>query len=93
LLNLLTIDLEEWYHPEYVRKETLPYKEERIQYSLKTTLDLLNRHNLKATFFIVGELAEKNPEIIKNIRENDHEIAFHGYNHKPLWNLNADTES
>ena len=91
MLNILTIDLEEWYHPEYVKKETLPYKEERIQHSLKTTLDLLNRHNLQATFFIVGELAEKYPEILKNIRENDHEIAFHGYYHEPLWNLDVDT--
>ena len=91
MLNILTVDIEEWYHPEYVKNKMLPYKEERIQHSLKTTLDLLNRCNQKATFFIVGELAEKNPEIIKNIRENNHEIAFHGYNHKPLWNLNADT--
>jgi len=69
----------------------LSYKEERIRHSLKITLDLLNRLNLKATFFVVGELAEKNPEIIKNIRENDHEIAFHGYYHEPLWNLDAET--
>lgn len=91
LFNILTVDLEEWYHPEYVRNKTPLYKEERIQHSLKITLDLLNRRNLKATFFVVGELAEKHPEIIKDIREKGHEIAFHGYYHKPLWNLNADT--
>lgn len=90
MLNILTVDLEEWYHPEYVKNKTLPYKEERILHSLKITLDLLNRRNLKATFFVVGELAEKYPEIIKDIRENDHEIAFHGHHHEPLWNLNAD---
>jgi polysaccharide deacetylase family protein (PEP-CTERM system associated) len=39
----------------------------------------------------VGELAEKHPEIIKSIKENNHEIAFHGYHHEPLWNLDADT--
>jgi len=89
LLNILTVDLEDWYHPEYVRKETLPHKSERIQYSLKTTLDLLNRRSIRATFFIVGELAEKHPEIIEKIRENNHEIAFHGYYHKPLWELKA----
>lgn len=91
MFNVLTIDLEEWYHPEYVKKKTLPYKEERIQHTLKATLNLLDRHNLKATFFVVGELAEKHPEIVKNIRENDHEIAFHGYFHEPLWNLDATT--
>ena len=89
MLNILTVDLEEWYHPEYVRKETLPHKEERIQHSLRITLDVLNKHDLKATFFLVGELAENHPEILKDLRENDHEIAFHGHHHEPLWNLDS----
>lgn len=91
MLNILTVDIEEWYHPEYVRSGMLPFKEERIQQSLKRTLDLLDRRNLQATFFVVGELAEKHPEIIEDIKENGHEIAFHGYHHEPLWNLDADT--
>jgi len=91
LLNILTVDLEEWYHPEYVKNKTLPHKEVRIQHSLRITLDFLNRLNLKATFFVVGELAEKHPEIMESIKINNHEIAFHGYCHEPLWNLNADT--
>jgi len=88
LLNILTVDLEEWYHPEYVKNKTQAHKEERIQHSLKITLDLLARRSLNATFFVVGELAERHPEIIKQIRENGHEIGFHGYHHEPLWNLN-----
>ena len=44
---------------------------------------------MQATFFVVGELAEKHPEIIEDLRENDHEIAFHSYYHEPLWNLDA----
>ncbi len=91
MLNILTIDLEEWYHPEYVRKETLPHKEERIQHSLKTTIALLNKHDFRATFFVVGELAERYPEIVDILREGEHEIAFHGYHHEPLWELGADT--
>ncbi len=91
MFNIITVDLEEWYHPEYVRDKTLPYKEERLHHSLRITLDLLNRCNLEATFFVVGELAEKHPEIIESIRENNHEIAFHGYYHEPLWNLDANT--
>ena len=78
MLNILTVDLEEWYHPEYVKNKAIPYREERIQHSLKITLDLLNRRKLKATFFVVGELAEKHPQIIESIRKNNHEIAFHG---------------
>jgi len=91
LKNILSVDVEEWYHPEYVKNKTLPHKEGRIRHSLEITLDLLNRRNVKATFFVVGELAEKHPEIIESIRENNHEIAFHGYYHEPLWNLDAET--
>lgn len=87
--NILTVDLEEWYHPEYVRDKTSSLKEERIQQSLKITLSLLNEYNLNATFFVVGKLVERRPEIIEKIRENNHEIAFHGYYHKPLWSLEA----
>jgi len=78
LFNILTVDLEEWYHPEYVKGELPLSKEERILHSLEKTLDLLDEHNLRATFFIVGELAEKHPEIVEKLRENSHEIAFHG---------------
>lgn len=91
MYNILTVDLEEWYHPEYVKERAPDDKQERIQVSLKTTLRLLNRLNVSATFFIVGDLAEKNPEIIENVRNDNHEIAFHGFNHEPLWNFNAET--
>lgn len=89
MFNILTVDVEEWYHPEYVKNKSPPHREERLQQSLGITLDLLNDRDLKATFFVVGELAEKRPEIIKNIREHSHEVAFHGYHHEPLWNLNS----
>jgi polysaccharide deacetylase family protein (PEP-CTERM system associated) len=83
------VDVEDWYHPEYVRSKAFSRWEGRIQQSLKATLDILNVLGLNATFFVVGELAEKRPEIIENIRENNHEIAFHGYSHEPLWKLDA----
>lgn len=90
LRNILSIDLEEWYHPEYVRGRAPFEKEERITKSLKKTLDLLREQNIEATFFILGELAEKYPEIVKQIAESKHEIAFHGHNHEPLFMKNAE---
>jgi len=89
--NILTIDLEEWYHPEYVKNKSPKNKEERLTKSLDKTLQMLNEQNVNATFFVVGELAEKTPEIIEKISRNEHEVAFHGYHHEPLWNLNAET--
>ena len=87
--NILSIDLEEWYHPEYVRTAAIGNKEERITKSLDKTLALLDEHNVDATFFVVGELVEKHAEIGEKIDEKGHEIAFHGYYHEPLWKLDA----
>lgn len=87
--NILSIDVEEWYHPEYVRDKATANKEEHVTKSLNKTLQLLNKHDANATFFIVGELGERYPEIIEKIREEGHEIAFHGYYHEPLWKLDA----
>ena len=84
------MDIEEWYHPEYVRPKSMLTKPERVTKNLDTTLDLLEEYNVCATFFVVGELAEKYPEIVEKTREKGHEIAFHGYYHEPLSKLNAE---
>lgn len=76
--NILTIDLEEWYHPEYVRSKAPKVREERITQSLTKTLQLLGEHGVNATFFVVGELVEMRSEIVDEINENGHEIAFQG---------------
>ena len=84
--NILTIDVEELYHAEYV-KESLPKHtiEDKSPHDLTKTLTLLKQHNVNATFFIVGELAQKHPELIPQIKESGHEIAFHAFYHEPMW--------
>lgn len=83
--NILSIDLEEWYHPEYVKCLIPSRKCARIENNVKKTLDLLQKQNINATFFVVGELAEIHPEIVEEITAEGHEVAFHGYDHEPLW--------
>jgi polysaccharide deacetylase family protein (PEP-CTERM system associated) len=82
--------VEDWYHPEYVRDKAPKNKEERVTQGLNRILRLLVGKNINASFFIVGELAEKHPEIMERIMEAGHEIGFHGYYHEPLWSLTAD---
>jgi polysaccharide deacetylase family protein (PEP-CTERM system associated) len=92
LQNILSVDLEEWYHPEYVRTgEEVPNKKDRITESLDKTLDLLNSQDVRATFFVVGELLERHPEILERLSDEGHEISFHGFYHQPLSELNVDT--
>lgn len=86
--NILCIDVEDWYHPEYVRNKVTD-KIDRINHSFDMTLNLIKKYDANATFFVVGEIAEKHPEILDKIHENRSEVAFHGYHHKPLWELDS----
>lgn len=88
--NILSVDLEEWYHPEYVRTQAVFSKEDRLSQTLDETLQLLDSHKTHATFFIVGELIEKNPEIVEKISRKGHRIGFHGFHHESLSRLNVE---
>lgn len=83
MLNALSIDLEDWYHPELVRKFVLE-KEDLIVESTMPLLKMLDSSDVKATFFVLGAIAEKHPELIREIHGRGHEIASHGYSHMPL---------
>ena len=58
-----------------------------IERQTKIILDLFDENNTKATFFILGVLAEYKPEIVKEIASRGHEIALHGHNHEPMFTL------
>ncbi|MFH0780003.1 MAG: polysaccharide deacetylase family protein [Parcubacteria group bacterium] len=87
---ILTFDLEFWYDSEFLKDYVPPDAETRPDYVLESTellLDLLKKQNVKATFFVLGKLAEKYPGLIKKIFDEGHEIASHGYSHKTLPDL------
>lgn len=71
-------------------KSRVKNKIEHITLSFNKALNLIETCNVDATFVVVGEIAERHPEILEMINENQHEIAFHGYRHDPLWVLDAD---
>ncbi len=84
--NALSIDLEFWYSAELVN----PYRQDSNDLIIEMTepiLNLLDSHNTKATFFVLGEVAEKYPELIKEIYDKGHEIASHSYSHRTLYEL------
>ena len=81
-MNILGIDFEEWYHPELIKNHVKnDQKIPKIFKGIDTILDLLNKHNISATFFVVGEILQHDPELIDKIISNDHEIAFHTMHH------------
>ena len=92
-MNLLGIDFEEWFHPElikpYIKNEK---KEFRIVKGIKKILDWLDENKTFATFFMVGEILEKHPELIDLISNNGHEIGFHTMTHKKLHEIGKKSE-
>ena len=90
--NILSIDVEELFHAEYVRRSFSNSKSVNFSYrtpiNIFDVLDILQKYDCQATFFVVGEIAEKYPQILHEIENHGHEIAFHGWDHKPLWELN-----
>ena len=84
-MNLLGIDFEDWYHPTLIQKFVQDEKHEPSMFKgLDKILDMLRKNDALATFFVVGELLESNPEIFDKIMENEHEIAFHTMYHTKI---------
>jgi peptidoglycan-N-acetylglucosamine deacetylase len=83
--NALTIDVEEWYHLCGVPAPAT--KERRVLKNTGTILSLLNEYGVKATFFILGSVAETEPELAPLIATAGHEIASHGWSHRLVTTL------
>jgi len=87
---VLTIDLEDWFHSlDPVPANWGNYKR-RIEYSTKLLLNLLGEKKSLATFFILGDVAKKHPDLIKQIDHEGHEIGSHGFNHEFIYRQTRD---
>lgn len=88
---LMSVDVEDWFQVEnlnsVIKKSDWSLKEYRVEKNVETILEVLSKNNTKATFFVLGWIAEKFPELIKKISDNGHEIASHGYGHDLIYNL------
>lgn len=85
--NIITIDLEDWYHCNLGDNDVLDKRVSTVEKNTKEILRLLKENNAKATFFTLGSVAEDFGELIKEIDENGHEVASHGYGHELVYTL------
>ncbi len=86
-LNAFTVDLEDWYHGIELPSSAWDSQERRIEVGFYKIFELLERVQVKATFFVLGWVAEKYPHLIKEISSAGHELASHGYSHEKVYNL------
>lgn len=87
--NALTIDVEDYFQvaalAEAVQRDEWHAMEYRVEANTERLLELFAQHQVKATFFILGWVAEKSPALVLRIRDAGHEIASHGYSHQLIY--------
>src|SRR5689334_22276476 len=87
----MSIDVEDWFQVENLKpvipRETWDARESRVVRNTSRILDLLEEHGTRATFFVLGWVAERQPELIRRIAGGGHEVASHGYGHDLIYNL------
>ncbi|MBI3805576.1 MAG: DUF3473 domain-containing protein [Nitrospirae bacterium] len=91
MLNALTIDVEDYYQvsgfESHVRFDQWPNYESRVIGNTWRLLEMLHFHRVKATFFVLGWIAERYPEIVLAIQKEGHEVASHGYQHRLVYSM------
>jgi polysaccharide deacetylase family protein (PEP-CTERM system associated) len=93
-ITLLTFDIEEWFQVEnlngIIRKNEWERKKSTVVQNTQRILDVLGKYKIPATFFILGWVAERQPDLVKDIFEAGHEIACHGYGHQLAYDLSEE---
>ena len=87
-INTLTVDVEDWFHIcGLVQEPKVNSTEWRVRSNVTKLLALLAEHNVRATFFVLGCVAEALPGLVPQIAAAGHEIASHGYSHRLVTEL------
>lgn len=89
--HLLSIDVEDWFQVDNLKtaisRHSWEGRELRVVRNVDLILEILEKNETKATFFVLGWIAKKNPALVKKIHSRGHEIATHGYGHDLVYNL------
>ncbi len=92
--NILSFDIEEHFQVSglaaAINRKDWDRHLSRVEKNTDTILAILDRHQVKATFFILGWIAERHQSMLKKISAAKHEIASHGYEHKLIYDMTPD---
>src|SRR6187431_294458 len=86
LRNAMTIDVEDYFQVSafapYIARADWDNRECRVERNIERILALLAKAQTKATFFTLGWIAERYPQVVRAIVDQGHELASHGYGHQ-----------
>lgn len=87
--NAFTVDVEDYFQVEafarIIDRAAWPEFELRVERNTHRLLDLLDRHAVRGTFFVLGWVAERIPGLVREIARRGHEVASHGMSHRPVY--------
>ena len=91
MVNVFSIDLEDWFCVQnlngIIPRDQWDSCESRVENNTIRLLDLLDRRKVRATFFVLGWVAERHPDLVREVFRRGHEIATHGYSHTLLTSM------
>ncbi len=89
--NVFSVDVEDYFHvsafADRISPEDWGQYECRVEANTHRILDLCARHNVRGTFFVLGWVADRYPELVIDIRDAGHEIGCHSYWHQLIYEL------
>ena len=89
IFNAMTVDVEDYYQvsafAKNVSTDDWTKMESRVVKNTNKILQIFNDAEIKATFFVLGWVAEREPGLVRSIAEEGHEIASHGYSHQLIY--------
>lgn len=93
ITNALTIDVEDYFQVSalapHIPREQWDSRECRVEQNVERILLMLDERQTRATFFTLGWIAERYPQLVRRIVDGGHEVASHGYGHERASDLNA----
>lgn len=90
-MNAITVDLEDWFHVcgvgDHLAPENWHRLPSRVESTTRRLLDALDRAGVQATFFVLGWVAERHPDLVAEVRAAGHAIGSHGHTHTRIFEL------
>ena len=95
ITNALTVDVEDYFQvsafDDYVRRSEWSTMPLRVERNTRALLDLFDHAGAKCTFFVLGWIAERCPQLVREIDNRGHEVASHGYSHTLVYKQSRET--
>ncbi len=91
IVNVLSVDVEDYFHPTEVQAVAAPGRWDRlpsrVEHATRRVLTMLDVAGVRATFFVLGWVAERRPALVRKIAAAGHEIGCHSYGHRLIYEM------